>query len=255
MKKIAALFLALMMMATVFAVLAEDVPTLTMVTNAEFPPYEYIDSTDPIVEGSDVTGIDAEIAKAVCDKLGYKLVIKDMPFDPLINEVATGKADFAMAGLTITPEREKNVLFSIPYATGVQAIIVKEGSPITTVDDLFDDGAAYTIGVQLSTTGDIFASDDFGEDRVFQFESGNQAVLALLNGKIDCVIIDNEPAKAYVSVNEGLMVLKTTYVEESYAACFGPKNTELQAKFNAALEELINDGTIAEIIAKYIKAE
>lgn len=255
MKKLIALILAALMLTMAFAALAEDLPTLVMVTNAEFPPYEYLDSTNPVVEGSEVTGIDAEIAKAICDKMGCNLQIKDMPFDSLINEVAGGKADFAMAGMTVTPEREQSVLFSLPYATGVQAIIVKEDSPIATVDDLRAEDASYSIGVQLSTTGDIFATDDFGEDRVSQYNSGNEAVLALLNGKIDCVIIDNEPAKAYVAVNDGLKVLETTYVEESYAACFALTNTELQTAFNAALEELINDGTIDEIIAKYIKAD
>lgn len=248
MKKITALVLALMLSLTAVSALAD---TLVMATNASFPPYEY-------VEGDQVVGIDADIAAAICEKLGYELQIDDMEFDSLIAAVKSGKADFAMAGMTVTEERQQMINFSDSYATGIQSVIVKEGSDITCVDDLFAEGANHTVGVQLSTTGDIYASGDIqdaGYGTVLQFPNGNEAVLALVNGKIDCVIIDNEPAKAYVAANAGLKVLDTSYAVEDYAAAIAKENTELLEKFNAALAELKADGTIDAIVAKYIAAE
>lgn len=248
MKKLIALFLSLMMIALSATALAD---TLTMVTNASFPPYEY-------VEGEDVVGIDPEIAQAIADKLGCELKIVDMDFNSLIAAVQAGKADFAMAGMTVNEERLQMVNFSESYATGVQAVIVKEDSPITSVDDLKAEGANNKIGVQVTTTGDLYVTDDIeaaGLGTVERYRNGNEAVMALVNGKIDCVVIDIEPAKAYVAANAGLKILETTYAEEDYAACFAKENTELLDKFNAALKELKEDGTIDAIIGKYIKAE
>ena len=218
---------------------------LIMATNAFFPPYEYY-------EGEKIVGIDAEIAEAIAKKLGLELVINNMEFNSIITAVATGAADFGLAGMTVTEDRLKEVDFSISYASGVQAIVVKEGSAIATVDDLYAEGANQKIGVQLGTTGDIYASDDFGSDRVTQYNNGNEAILALQKGDIDCVIIDNEPAKAFVAANEGLKVLDTAYAEEDYAACFAQSNDALCAAVNNAIEELISDGTIDGIIEKYI---
>jgi len=173
---------------------AEGKPELRMGTNAEFPPYEYY-------EGDKVVGIDAEIAAAIADKLGMKLVIEDMAFDSIIAAVQTGKVDMGMAGMTVTEERKQSVNFSDTYATGVQVVIVREDSPITSVDDLFAEGASNTIGVQSGTTGDLYATrdiEDAGLGKVERFNKGADAVQALVSGKIDCVIIDNEPAKAFV---------------------------------------------------------
>lgn len=220
---------------------------LTMATNAFFQPYEYY-------EGDKIVGIDAEIAEAIAEKLGLELQIDNMEFDSIITAVATGAADFGLAGMTVTPKRLEEVDFSISYANGVQVIIVKEGSPITSVDDLGAEGATYKIGVQLGTTGDNYASQDF-EGRVTQYNNGNQAVLALQNGDVDCVIIDNEPAKAFVKANEGLVILDTSYADEDYAACFAQENDALREAVDAAIEELIMDGTIDAIIEKYIPAE
>ena len=248
MKKMLALVLTLMMTLSFTAAMAD---TLTMVTNASFPPYEYVD-------GDQVVGIDAEIAAAVCAKMGYDLEIVDMEFDALISAVQSGKADFAMAGMTVTAERMQMVNFSDSYATGIQAVIVKEDSAITSVDDLFAEGANTKIGVQLSTTGDLYTTwdlEDAGLATISRYPNGNEAVMALVSGKIDCVVIDNEPAKAYVAANEGLKVLETTYAVEDYAAAIAKDNTELLEKFNAALAELTADGTIQAIIEKYIPAE
>lgn len=219
--------------------------TLVMGTNAAFPPYEFTESDGTIA------GIDAEIAKAVADKMGYALEIKDMEFDSLIPAVQGGSIDFALAGMTVTDERKESVNFSDTYATGVQVIIVKDGSEIASADDL----EGKTIGVQSGTTGDIYATDDYGQENVKQFANGSLAVQALLNDQVDCVIIDNEPAKNFVAANEGLAILDTEYTVEDYAAAIAKENTELLESFNAALAELKADGTIDAIIAKYIPAE
>lgn len=217
---------------------------LTMATNAEFPPYEY-------VEGDKIVGIDAEIAALIADKLGMELEIVDVAFDSIIPGVQSGKYDMGMAGLTVNEERLEKVNFSTSYATGIQAVIVKDGSDIKSIDDL----AGKKIGVQTSTTGDIYATGDYGEDAITRYDNGAVAVQALLADKVDCVIIDNEPAKSYVAANEGLKVLDTEYTVEDYAICFAKENTELQEKVNGALEELIKDGSVKKVIEKYIPAE
>ena len=245
MKKLIAVLLTACLLMGAVSALAD---TLVMGTNASFPPYEYY-------EDGKIVGIDAEIAAAIAEKLGMTLEIQDMEFKAIIPAVTEGKIDFGMAGMTVTPERLQSVNFSETYAVGIQAIIVKEGSPITSVDDLYAEGATWKVGVQDSTTGDIYCTDDFGEDRVSKFPVGADAVEALKTGKVDCVIIDNEPAKAYVAANEGLMILDTKYAEEDYAIAIALDNTELLDKVNGALQELIADGTVAAIIQKYIPAE
>ena len=220
---------------------------LVMATNAAFPPYEYY-------EGGEIVGIDAEIAAAIAEKLGMTLQIEDMEFGAILLAVDGGKADIGMAGMTVTEERLQSVNFSETYATGIQVIIVSEDSEITSVDDLFDKGG-YTIGVQESTTGDIYTTDELeaeGLATIERYSKGADAVQALVTGKIDCVVIDNEPAKAFVAANEGLKILETEYAVEDYAICMAKDNTELLDKINAALEELINDGTVQSIIDKYI---
>lgn len=230
--------------------------TLVMATNAEFPPYEYHEND---ADGNDqIVGIDAEIAQAIADKLGMELTIEDMEFDSIIASVQSGKADFGMAGMTVTDERKESVNFTTSYAKGVQVVIVPKDSPIASVDDLSAEGANYTIGVQTSTTGDLYATwdlEDEGLATIERYSKGADAVNALLNEKIDCVIIDNEPAKAFVAANDGLKILDTSYADEDYAICIAKDNTELLDKVNTALEELIADGTVQSIIDKYISAE
>ena len=250
MKKLIALVLSLMMILSCAAVLAESKGTLVMATNASFPPYEYY-------EGTEIVGIDVEIAAAIAEKLGYDFEVADMEFDAIISAVNSGKANFGLAGMTVTEERLLSVDFSTSYATGVQVVIVREDSAITSVDDLFAEGANHTIGVQLSTTGDLYTTWDLvdnGLATINRYPTGNEAVMALQAGMVDCVVIDNEPAKAYVAANPGLKILSTEYVTENYAACFA-KGDPLLAEFNAALEELIQDGTIASIIEYYIPVE
>ncbi len=222
----------------------EEKKVLTMATNAEFPPYEYYD-------GDKIVGIDAEVAALIAEKLGMELKIEDVAFDSIIPGVQAGKYDMGMAGMTVTEDRLKDVNFSESYAKGVQVVIVKDGGTIASLDDV----AGKKIGVQTNTTGDIYASGDFGEENVVKYENGALAVEALKSGKVDCVIIDNEPAKAYVAANEGLKILETEYVEEDYAICFAKENTELQEKVNAALKELIADGSVKNVVDKYIPSK
>ena len=247
MKKILAMILVCMFAITGMA-MAE---TLKMGTNAAFPPYEFYDD-----ETGEIVGIDAEVAAVICEKLGYELEIVDMDFDSIIPAVTTGKVDFGMAGMTVTEERLNSVDFSTSYATGIQVVIVKEGSSITSVDDLFAEGASHKIGVQQGTTGDLYCTwdlEDAGLASVERFKTGTDAVLALTSGKVDCVVIDNEPAKNYVAANEGLVILDTQYAIEEYAIALA-KNSELTAKINEALEALIADGTLQAIVGKYIAA-
>ncbi len=224
--------------------------TLTLATSADFPPYEFY-------EGGEIVGIDAEVAKAIADKLGYEFKIEDMIFDAVIPAIVSGKADIGMAGLTITEERQQSVDFTDSYATGVQSVIVKEDSDIKSVDDLLAEGANHKVGVQTTTTGDFFTTDDIekaGKGTVERYNKGADAIEALKVGKVDCVVIDNEPAKAFVAANEGLKILDTQYASEDYAIALG-KNSELTAEINQALKELKEDGTIKGIVDKYIKAE
>ncbi len=223
---------------------AEALPVLKMATNAAFPPYEF-------KEGENFVGIDVEIAQAIAKELGYELEIVDMEFDSIITAVNSGEVDFGMAGMTVTEERLLEVDFSNSYATGIQSVIVLEGSSIKSLDDL----AGKKIGVQLGTTGDFYACDDFGEENVEKYSKGADAVLALKGGDVDAVIIDNAPAEAFCEANEGLAILGTEYAVEDYAIAVSKENPELLEKINDALDKLTEDGTIATIVSKYISAE
>ena len=216
---------------------------LVMATNAEFPPYEYH-------QGDKIVGIDVEICQAIADEMGRELVIEDMAFDSVITSVYTGKADLGAAGLTVTEDRLKNINFSTPYATAAQVIIVAEDSEIASPDDLI----GKTIGVQLGTTGDIYA-EDIEDATLERYNKGFEAVQALLQGKIDAVIIDNEPAKVYVSQNEGLKIVDEAFTYEDYAIAIAKNNTDLLNEVNAAIAKLKESGKLDEIVNKYISAD
>lgn len=218
---------------------------LTMATNATFPPYEM--TTD----SGEIEGIDVDTAKAIAEKLGLELQIDDMDFDAALLAVQQGKSDMVMAGVTVTDERQNVMDFTDSYATGIQSIIVKEDSDIASVDDL----AGKKIGTQRGTTGYLYCSDDFGDENVVAYDDGLTAVQMLNNGQVDCVVIDNAPAKEFIAANPGLKLLDTAYVEESYAIGIGKGNTELKDAINTALEELKADGTLQAIVDKYITAE
>lgn len=216
---------------------------LIMGTNAAFPPYEYY-------EGDKIVGIDAEVGALIAEKLDMDFEIQDMDFNGIISAVQNGVVDIGMAGMTVREDRLEHVNFSTTYAKGVQVVIVKEGSDIATLDDL----AGKLIGVQEATTGDAYASEDYGEENVKRYTNGAAAVAALQSDIVDAVIIDNEPAKAFVAANEGLTILETAYADEDYAIAVAKENTELLEKINAALAELTADGSIDEIVNRYIPA-
>lgn len=217
---------------------------LIMSTNAAFPPYEMTD------DNGNVIGIDAEIAAAIAEKLGLELEIDDMDFDAAQLAVQNGKSDICMAGLSETEDRLLVMDFSDSYATGVQVVIVKEGSDVT-----LDNLGEQLIGTQRATTGNTLCSDTFGEDHVVAYDDGIVAVQDLMNGKVDCVVIDQAPAEEFVSANPGLTILDTPWLEESYAIGFAKGNTGLLEAVDAALAELSADGTLQSIIDKYIPAE
>ena len=217
--------------------------TLIMATNAEFPPYEYR-------EGDQIVGIDAEIAQAIADELGMELQIEDMQFDSIIAAVQTGKADIGVAGMTVTEDRLQAVSFSDSYTQAAQVIIVKGDSAVATPDDL----KGKTVGVQLGTTGDIYA-EDIEDVTIDRYNKGFEAVQALLQDKVDAVIIDREPANVFIEENEGLKVLDEEFTVEDYAICMAKDNTDLLDKVNTALASLKESGKLDEIKAKYITAE
>lgn len=223
---------------------------LIMSTNAAFPPYEMTN------DAGEYEGIDVEIAQAIAEKLGLELRIDDMDFDSALLAAQSGKSDMVMAGVSVTEDRLVNLDFTDSYATGIQVVIVPEDSDITSVDDL----TGKMIGVQRGTTGDLYCSDTvenggFGAENVTPYDNGLTAVQALLNGQVDCVVIDNAPAQEFVAANPGLKILDTEYVNEDYAIGVKKGNTQLLNAINGALEELKADGTVQSIIDKYINAD
>ena len=217
---------------------------LIMSTNAAFPPYEMV------ADDGSLEGIDVEVAGAIAGKLGLELVVDDMDFDAALLAVQQNKSDIVMAGVTVTEDRQLIMDFSDSYATGVQVVIVKEGSDVT-----LDNLGEKMIGTQRGTTGYIYTTDDYGDDHVTAYDNGASAVQALLNGQVDCVVIDSAPAEAFVAANAGLTILDTEYVTENYAIGVNKDNTALLDAINQALAELTADGTIQSIVDKYITAE
>ena len=215
-----------------------------MSTNAAFPPYEMTDDTGAVV------GIDAEIAGAIAEKLGLELVIDDMDFDAAQLAVQQGKSDICMAGLSITEDRLLVMDFSDSYATGVQVVITTEGSDVT-----LDNLGEKMIGTQRATTGNIYCTDEYGEEHVVSYDDGIVAVQDLMNGKVDCVVIDQAPAQEFVAANPGLVILDTPWVEEEYSIGVAKGNTAMLDAVNGALAELTSEGTLQSIIEKYIPTE
>lgn len=221
----------------------EQSSTLIMATNAEFPPYEFY-------QGQDVVGIDVEILSAVAENMGKELQVEDMAFDSIIPAILSGKADVGAAGMTVTEDRKESVDFTDTYVKASQVIMIKaDNTDIAGPDDV----EGKTIGVQLGTTGDIYASDV--TETVERYNKGFEAVQALSQGKIDAVIIDDQVAKALAADNENVKVLDVPFTEEEYAIAVKKGNTELVEQINAALAELKESGKLQEIVDKYISAE
>lgn len=251
MKKIISLLVVMLMCLSLAACSSNEASkgTLTMATEATFQPYEYYD-------GDQIIGIDVDIARAIAEKIGMELEVQDVEFDTIIPGIQAGKYDFGAAGMTVTDERKKEVNFTDSYATGVQVVIVKEDSKIQSIDNLTDGSVEnMLVGTQAGTTGFLYATWDIEEaglGTVKSFQKTTDAAQALVNGQIDCILLDNEPAKAIVANNSGLKILESEYTVEEYAIAIAKENTELLNQINAALKELIADGTIQNIIDEYI---
>lgn len=243
-KKSLATALSLISVLTLFSGCGkEEKKVLVMATNAEFPPYEYYDQNK-------IVGIDVEIAQAIADDMGMELVVEDMAFESIIAAVQSGKADFGAAGMTVDEDRLLSVDFSNPYTTASQVIIVNDNSDIAVPDDL----TGKTIGVQIGTTGAIYA-EDIENSTVERYSKGFEAVQALSQGKVDAVIIDREPAKILTEQTTGLKILDQEFTSEEYAIAVQKGNKELVDSINKTLAELEESGRLQEIISKYISAE
>lgn len=243
MKKTLIILLSTAMLLGLSACGASSSQKLVMATNAAFPPYES-------VEGNEIIGIDPEIAKLIADDIGRELVIEDMAFDSIIAAVQSGKADIAMAGLTVTEDRKQNINFSDPYTEAAQVIVVKKDSPVASPDDL----EGKTVGVQIGTTGDIYAGD-IADATIERYSKYFEAINALNQDKIDAVIVDREPAKVFVNDSDELKMIDKEFTLEEYAIGVAKENTELLDQINASLKKLQESGEIDKIINKYINAE
>ncbi len=241
MKKLLSLMLALVMVLAVFTACGgnETDDVLTMATNAEFPPFEYL-------ENGEVVGADVEIAEAIAEKLGKKLEITNIDFDAALTGAATGKYDMAVAGITANDERRQNMNFSVDYYTASQAIIVKADSTIAASKDL----EGKTISCQEGTTGEQYLLDN--KFAIQSFKTGAEAITALTSGKVDAVVIDDAVARALSAEQNGATkVLDEALTQEAYAIALQKGDDELTAEIDGALEALKADGTLAKIFEKY----
>lgn len=238
-KKVTSLILVVVFVIALTACGSSNSSKLTMATNAEFPPFEYI-------ENGEIVGVDVEIAKQIAGKLGKELEITNIDFDAALTGAATGKYDVAIAGITANDERRKNMNFTVDYYTASQAIIVVSDSEIAGKADL----TGKTVACQEGTTGEQYLLDN--EYSVQSFKTGAEAVTALTSGKVDAVVIDNAVAKALSEKQEGsTKVLDEALTEEAYAIALKLGNDELTEQINKVIEELKADGTLASIFEKY----
>ena len=215
---------------------------LVLATEAGFAPYEYY-------EDGKVVGVDIDIAKEIAKELGKELVIKDVSFDFVINEVKSGKADFAAAGISITPEREKEVDFTIEYTTSNQVVVVKKGSPITKFDDIKD----KKIAVQLGSVADLYVEENYKKATIVPHKKYLSAVEDVKTNKADCIIMDELPAKAIVAENDNLKILDGVLFQDKYGMIVKKGNDELKDKINKVLERMKNDGTIDKLVLEHSK--
>ena len=214
---------------------------LTMATSPDFPPYEFRD------DAGEPTGIELELMALIAEKLGLELQVDTMEFDSALMSVEQHKCDMAVSGITVREDRKLVMNFTDSYTTAVQAIVVPEGSDVT-----LENLGEHMIGTQRGTTGYIYCVDDYGEDHVIGYDTYSTVFQALLNGQIDCIVVDDSVAKAYVAQNPTLSVLDTEYAVEEYALAVDKDNEPLLDAVNAALNELMADGTVQSIIDKYI---
>lgn len=218
----------------------KDEDTLIMVTEAGFAPYEYY-------ENGEIVGVDIEIANEIANALGKKLEIKDIAFDSIVNELKSGKADFAAAGMSITPERLKEVDFSIEYTTSRQVVIVKKDSGITSINDIYD----KKVAVQLGSVADLYFSEDYPNTELIRQKKYLSMAEDLKANKLDLIVMDELPAKEIVANNKDLKILNGYVFEDTYGIAVKKGNTELVEKINEVLKRLMNENKIEDYIIKH----
>lgn len=257
------LVVALMMSALVLTSCEKEEDVLTVYTNAEFPPFEYLADNKPV-------GVDMQIAQAIADEMGKKLVIKNVKFDTILSSISSGKGDLGIAGITVTPERAESVDFSVNYATSTQYIVMKKDAEIKTIEDL----AGLKIGVQLGTTGDFIISDEISgtEDEetgehikgvlegtgatVTQYNSAADAAVNMDSGKVDVVVIDMLPAEIVAGQYDNFKAIELVYADgsktdESYAVAVKKGNKELLDTVNKVINRLIEEGKIDKWVVEH----
>ena len=244
MKKILAMVLALALVLSAAAALAEyktlEEGKFIYATSPDFPPFEFTDDSDNVI------GIEPDILAIICGNLGLTPEPYAIDFDSALVAPGAGKADAVVSGVTVKEERKSSLDFTIPYVTIVQGVVFKTGADIT-----MDNLGEKMIGVQSGTTGKDLAIDNFGEDHVTAYDKYSLAFQALQNGQVDCIMVDDMVGAAYVKQIPGLEMISTGYTPEEFAFGFAKGNTELVEAFNAELQKLIEDGTIEQIILKW----
>lgn len=215
---------------------------IVMATEAGFAPYEYY-------ENGEIVGVDIEIAKEIANALGKKLIVKDIAFDSIINELKSGKADFALAGMSITEERLKEVDFSIQYTTSRQVVIVKKNSSINSINNIYD----KKIAVQLGSVADLYLSENYPNTELVRQKKYLSMVEDLKSDKIDLIVMDKLPAEQIVASSNELKILEGSISEDSYGIAVKKGNTELLSTINNVLNKLMSENKIDEYIVKYSK--
>lgn len=215
---------------------------IVMATEAGFAPYEYY-------ENGEIVGVDIEIANEIANALGKKLIVKDIAFDSIINELKSGKADFALAGMSITEERLKEVDFSIQYTTSRQVVIVKKNSSINSINNIYD----KKIAVQLGSVADLYLSENYPNTELVRQKKYLSMVEDLKSDKIDLIVMDKLPAEQIVASSNELKILEGSISEDSYGIAVKKGNTELLSTINNVLNKLMSENKIDEYIVKYSK--
>lgn len=216
--------------------------TLVLALEATFPPYEYM-------SGTEVVGIDVDIAREIAKEFNMELDVQEMPFDSVIAAVNTGKADMAASGLSVTAERQEQVDFSMEYATSKQVIMTRSDSGITATDNL-----AGTVGVQMGTTGDLALSDTeaYPDVQIERYNKYTDAVNDLISGRLDAIVMDSLPAESLKTMADNLVILEESLLDDSYAIAVKKGNDELRDSINTVLERLVADGSIDQFTLNHL---
>lgn len=232
----------LLIMTLLFTSCSKNDKQIIMITEAGFAPYEYY-------ENGEIVGVDIAIAQEIAKELGKELIVKDVSFDFLINEIKSGKADFAAAGISITTERQKEVDFSIEYTISNQVVVVNKNSSINNFSDI----ANKKISVQLGTVADMYANEKYPNATIITQKKYLASAEDVKSGKADCIIMDELPAQELVKANPELKILDGILFKDSYGMIVKKGNKELLETINKVLQRLIDENKIEEYILEYSK--